>query len=225
MAMYLDYQYPYTQATQVPSKQTATQLKGRMKDQEVAEETPKSIPKHFRKPSFTTAMDGKAYGTAVHSVMQHIDFSNCGDIDAVKSELKRMVDDQYISQEIADMVDPEKIADFFETEIGKRMLLAKEVLREFKFSILDDAVRYGENLEDERILLQGVVDCALIDDDGLTILDFKTDVVTEDTLGTIADKYRNQVQIYAYAMERIYQKPVKEALLYFFRLRRFVRIA
>ena len=74
------------------------------------------------------------------------------------------------------------------------------------------------------MLLQGVVDCALIEADGITIIDFKTDFVTEETLTDLVDRYRMQVQTYADALSRIYQKPVKESYLYFFRLNRFVSV-
>jgi ATP-dependent helicase/nuclease subunit A len=69
-----------------------------------------------------------------------------------------------------------------------------------------------------------VVDCALIEEDGITVLDFKTDSVTEETLEAAVERYRPQVQAYADAMERIFQRKVKRALLYFFRLNKFVEV-
>ena len=57
----LRFVYPHTAATTVPSKQTATQLKGREKDSEVAENTVKKQTVSFRRPSFvaqkTSAQD------------------------------------------------------------------------------------------------------------------------------------------------------------------------
>ena len=90
--------------------------------------------------------------------------------------------------------------------------------------MLDDADRYDADVVGEEILLQGVVDCAIIDDDGIVILDYKTDYVTEETLDAKANDYRIQVETYAYAMEKIYKLPVKAAYLYFFRLGQFVKI-
>jgi ATP-dependent exoDNAse (exonuclease V) beta subunit len=46
----------------------------------------------------------------------------------------------------------------------------------------------------------------------------------EETVAVVAERYRNQVSTYAAAMEKICRKPVKQALLYFFHLRRFVAI-
>ena len=95
------------------------------------------------------------------------------------------------------------------------------VLREFKFSILDDAADYGEGLEGEQVLLQGVVDCALLEPDGITVVDFKTDYVTDDTVDSVTDHYAPQVQTYAEALSRIYKLPVKAKALYFFRIGQF----
>ena len=64
----------------------------------------------------------------------------------------------------------------------------------------------------------------MIDEDGITIIDFKTDYVTEELLPQKLHQYKPQVQAYAEAMERIYRKPVKETLLYFFRLNQFVTV-
>ena len=85
-------------------------------------------------------------------------------------------------------------------------------------------MKYGDGLEGEQILLQGVVDCALIEPDGITVVDFKTDYVTEDTVDTVAARYRNQVKIYAEALERIYERSVKKRYLWLFHLRKLVEI-
>ena len=101
---------------------------------------------------------------------------------------------------------------------------SRNIIREFKFSILDDAEKYGDNLSGEKILLQGVVDCAVIEDDGITVLDFKTDRVTDDTVDKAVSLYRPQVTAYAEALSKIYEKDIKSAQLYFFALNRFVKI-
>ena len=75
-----------------------------------------------------------------------------------------------------------------------------------------------------QVLLQGVVDCALLEEDGIMVLDFKTDHVTEETLPLLTERYRGQLRIYADALERIYKKKVKNACLYFFGLKRFAQV-
>jgi len=135
-----------------------------------------------------------------------------------------MAQERLISPEQAEMVDCEKIAAFFETTLGKKLQGSEHVLREFKFSILEDAEKFYPDAKGEQILLQGIVDCALIEEDTITVLDFKTDYVTEDTLPLIMEKYRLQVLAYSNALARIYQMPVQRACLYFFALNRFVDV-
>ena len=223
----LEYRYPHPAATQAPSKQTATQKKGREKDQEVAENTepPKANHRFWRPISFVdSSVQGKEYGTALHLVMQYIRYEACTDAEAVRKEVARLAVDGFITQQQAEMVDCGKIAGFFATDVGKKLRSGENVLREFKFSILDDAVEYGTGLEGEKILLQGVVDCALMEPDGIVVVDFKTDRVTERTLDTVIERYKPQVQTYADALSRIYDTKVKATLLYFFHLERFVEL-
>lgn len=224
----LRFSYAYPDATKFPSKQTATQLKGRFKDQEAAENTP--APKFFARtwkvPSFAGASKdgGVTFGNLLHGIMQHIDFSNCYDFESVKGEIIRLAEKGLIPWDAVDTVDPMWIWNFFASDIGIQLRAAQNVLREFKFSLLDDGTRYHKGLTADHILLQGVVDCAILESDGITILDFKSDKVTEDTIDQVAEQYRQQVEIYADALSRIYQTKVKSALLYFFRLNRFISV-
>ena len=222
----LSFRYQHTTATVTPSKQTATGLKGRILDQEVAEftELPQKQARQWRQPrSATEASQGAVYGNALHAVMQYIDYAVCDSEAAIASEIKRLVTCGFISEEHAQLVDASAIAAFFDTELGMKIRKGN-VIREFKFSLLTAADRFVENLSDERVLLQGVVDCALLEEDGITIVDFKSDYVTEETIPQKIMQYAPQVEAYAYAMKKIYSKPIKARLLYFFRLGRFVSI-
>ena len=64
----------------------------------------------------------------------------------------------------------------------------------------------------------------MIEPDGITVLDFKTDKVKADALEEATERYRAQVQAYAEALERIYNLPVKRSCLYFFRVGQFADI-
>ena len=122
------------------------------------------------------------------------------------------------------MIKPQILLDFFDSHIGSKLRNGTPHLREFKFSILDDGEKYGDGLEGEQVLLQGVVDCALLEADGITVLDFKTDRVTEETLPQALRRYQPQLDTYAEALARIYEMPVKEKYLYFFHMNRLVEI-
>ncbi len=219
----LSFRYPHMAATVAPSKQTATQRKGRDKDQEIAEDAPPPTPfiGGWRKPSFVeNKIQAATFGTAVHTVMQHIHYTDGMDVAA---RIEQMVADGLLEKEQAALIDPEQISRFFATELGQKTLREK-TLWEFKFSILDDGAAFDRALEGEKILLQGVVDCAVLEKDGITVLDFKTDKVTDDTLDEAICRYRPQVRAYAEALARIYNLPVKRMCLYFFRIGQFAEL-
>lgn len=223
----LRFQYPFRAATVSPSKQTATGKKGRTRDEEAAEETPepKKVVRTWRRPSFQESVgDGRAYGTAFHTAMQFIRYEACTSQSDILEELARLERQGLLKQEQLQMIDSRKIAAFFESSYGKKLVSGVSCLREFKFSILDDGAKYEEALAGEKILLQGVVDCAIVEPDGITVVDFKTDRITPDAIEQSADRYRDQLQIYANALERIYEAKVKETVLYYVHLNQFVQL-
>ena len=223
----LSFSYGHQAATQTPSKQTATQLKGRDKDMEAAEQAkPAPMARNWRKPDFAQALaaGGKEYGTAMHKLMQYIRFEACTDLAGIDGQVQDLIARGLLEPEEAEWIDREAVTTFFASDLGVRLRTGENVLREFKFSILDDAAAYGEGLEGEQVLLQGVVDCALIEQDGITVVDFKTDRVNDRTVYQAVERYRPQVRSYAQALERIYGLPVKRQVLYFFHLRAAVEL-
>ena len=68
------------------------------------------------------------------------------------------------------------------------------------------------------------MDCALLEPEGITVIDFKTDRVSEKTIHAVANHYSLQVQTYADALSRIYEMPVRRKLLYFFCVDTFVEL-
>ena len=88
LARRLDYVYPHAPAVELPSKLTATEMKGRTIPAEMAEEAERlnveEMDFSFRRPDFMkkeTPLTGTEQGTATHAVMQHIDFSRTGSLE------------------------------------------------------------------------------------------------------------------------------------------------
>jgi len=220
----LSFRYAYEAATRLPSKLTATGLKGRFLDKEAAQEAgnlEKPEKKYaFDRPRFIeedTPLTGVERGIALHLVMQYIDYGKCGSIEDIAGEIRRLCERKFITEKQAKAVPPGKIHAFFTSALGQEVLNADSILREFKFSLLVPASEYFPDAEGEKILLQGVVDCCIEKQGELTVIDFKTDYVTKETLSERAESYKPQITAYAKAMESITGKPVKRRILYFFR--------
>ena len=223
----LRWTYPHGAEVAIPSKLTATQLKGRALDEEAAEEAPRpSRPLSFGRPRFAAeelGLTAAQRGTALHQVLQYIDFERSETVEGVRAEISRLVEQQYITPQQGEAVDPAPIAAFFQSDLGQDLLSSVSLRREFKFSILEPAHRYYPQAgEGEQVLFQGVVDCYYETLEGITVVDFKTDRVTKATLAHRAEHYRPQLEAYSRALEEITGKRVIRRVLWFFALGRSV---
>lgn len=216
----LSFRYPHAAAENLPSKLTATELKGRDEtDEEAAPLAPKRPGGVFRMPDFTRKdrpLTGAQRGTATHLVLQYMDFTAAGSLESIRAEIERLRQKRLLSDKEAAAVDAGALKKLFASPIGQRMLCAERREREFKFSLLVDAEDYFPGAGDEQVLLQGVVDCCIEEDGQLTVVDYKTDAVrTEEELAARAAYYAGQLRAYAAALTRIFGKPVRECVLYF----------
>ncbi len=214
----LDYVYPHLAACTAPTKLTATQLKGREADKEIARETVQPyVRRHFTAPRFLSdsrALTGAERGTATHLVMEHLPLDADTDVDAVVAGL---VARRFLTQAQGEAVHVAAIRRFLRSPLAARLRRAKEIRREYRFSLLMPGAAYFPGLgPEEEIMLQGVVDLFAEEEDGVVVVDFKTDFVTPDTLAEKAALYRPQLAAYSAALEKILSLPVKERILYFF---------
>ena len=239
LAERLRWTYPYAADVEIPSKLTATQLKGRALDGEVAEGTRESGQRgeaepeprrraFHQRPRFAQEAFGLTpaqRGTALHLVMQFIDFARTGTVEEIRAEIARLVDRAFLTPVQGEAVEPEKVAAFFASGLGRALRTSPTLRREFKFSILVPAADYYQEAgAGEQVLLQGVVDCFFEEQDGLTVVDFKTDHVFGEELLRRAEAYRPQLAAYSRALGEITGKPVARRVLWFFSEGRAVEI-
>ena len=228
----LSWRYPYINCAAIPSKLTATQLKGREKDSEAAENAvelrPAPVQSTLRRPVFEgqRPLTPAQRGTALHMVMQYLDFGHTASLAEIEDEISRLVLGQYITPQQGAAVDPADILDFFQSDLGQRLQKSPRVEREFKFSLLVPAVDYYDEAEPgEEVLLQGVVDCWFTETDGAaTVVDFKTDRVNEHTVEQRAGDYRPQLDAYTRALSQAAGVIVKRRCLWFFSVGRAVEL-
>ncbi|MBO4211181.1 MAG: helicase-exonuclease AddAB subunit AddA [Oscillospiraceae bacterium] len=217
----LAFCYPYPAAQALPSKLTATQLKGRELDRE-ADDGVAREPELCFKPRRPSLLQGQRpltpaqRGTAMHQAMQFLDFSRTESLEQIQAELERMEREAFLTPAQVQSVEPERLLRVFQGPLGEKIRRAERVLREFKFSLLIPAERVDPAAAGDRVLLQGVTDCCLFRDGAITVVDFKTDRIQPGNEAAAGAKYRPQLEAYAEALSRIFELPVTEKLLYFF---------
>jgi ATP-dependent helicase/nuclease subunit A len=215
------WQYPWKELADMPSKVTATQMKGRQLDEEAAEEAPKQPrPLEFRRPSFEQkgrVLTPAQRGSAIHALMERIDLKRADTVEGVKEEIARLVQGGWLMPEQGKVIDPKQVAKFWSSELGKEAAASQTLRREFKFSILAQAEKfYAQAPEGEKVLLQGVVDCCFETEEGFTVIDFKSDYVPYGQEQHHAEQYRGQIEVYARALEEIFGKKVQRCVVWFF---------
>ena len=71
-------------------------------------------------------------------------------------------------------------------------------------------------------ILPGCSDSQRIVVEGVVVLDFKTDRAKGEA--ALIEAYKEQLEIYASACEKIFDKPIKEKLIYSFSLSKTIKI-
>ncbi|MFL0245849.1 helicase-exonuclease AddAB subunit AddA [Candidatus Clostridium stratigraminis] len=225
----LNWRYLQKEASKIPAKLTVTELK-RSQNQLFSDENTVNIftSRLLKKPMFLEekkGLSGAEKGTIMHFVMQHIDFNRVNSYEAVKDQLLEMIQKELLTKEHAMSVNVKKITSFFSSEIGKRMLalnnIEKDIKKETPFFMKLKASEVIENLSekvymDEVIILQGVIDVYFLEEDGIVLLDYKTDFATEENMMDIKNRYESQLYYYTEALERMTGLPVKEKYIYLF---------
>ena len=213
----LEFTYPYGRETRLPAKITATQLKGRALDEEIAENAarspylrPLSQPKFRRESHGLTPAER---GTAIHLVLQYLDFGN---VDAA-AQVASLAERALLTPEQAAAVEIPALERFLASPLAEEIRCGENVLREYRFTLLMEARAYDPQASaEDAMLLQGVVDCCFETAAGLTVVDFKTDrVETAEEIRSRAEHYRPQLEAYSRALEQVLEKPVARRALYF----------
>lgn len=216
VARALNWIYPYHKASSLPSKVTVSDLK------KLPEEP---FPRPFikRKPRFISqskALSPLEVGSAFHLVMQHLDLR--GDLTylGLSKQIQAMVEREILTPEQAASVSLESILKFFQSQLGRRVLAAKIVEREIPFTLGLPANKLypelGEEGFQEKVVLQGIIDCLAYEDEGWLLIDYKAERLEGDPIKTAVTKYKKQLEFYALAVEAIYGQKVKDKYLYFF---------
>lgn len=204
--------YPYEELNAVAAKVSASGLN---KELEREDHSFNLRPAFLSRQGLTPA----ERGTALHEYMQFCRFENAEQNAA--AELARLESAGFLSPEQARSVPLGKIETFFESALYARMKKAERLMREQRFTVLQDAALFYPQAKGEKVVLQGVADCVFIERGSLILVDYKTDRVSSPE--ELAERYRPQLQVYELAMKEIFSLPVTERILYSFHLGREIQ--
>jgi ATP-dependent helicase/nuclease subunit A len=232
----LDWQYPFAAASQRAAKTSVTALRRQ------ADELDDEAAQPFQSPRFRRVhqpqegrrrLDAADTGVAHHKFLQYFSFERAMDLKSFAKEARRLERENYLSADEAAALDLEALAEFWNSETGKKFRNnAVAVRRELPFTASFSPVELDEvlgrtsdpNLKDEFVIVQGVADLAALFPGEIWLVDFKTDAVRAKELPEKIEYYSPQLKLYARALEKIYSRPITHCWLHFLSARKTVAV-
>ena len=131
-----------------------------------------------------------------------------------------------LGEEELSLLNKEQFQTFLSSSLGecfKKAFQEKRLFREMHFMrALPFCALFPDRKEEDEVLLQGIVDAFIVEDDGIILVDYKTDRVKSEE--ELRERYRKQIMLYSDALEAILGKRVKRRVLYSFYLAKEVEI-
>ncbi|NLL69895.1 MAG: helicase-exonuclease AddAB subunit AddA, partial [Epulopiscium sp.] len=167
-------------------------------------------------------------GTLFHFVLQHLQLHDALDFQSILSQLQDMVNQGLLTEEEKQVISISHLVSFSRSPLAERMRKALLLKKEVPFVMgVPVETLYSELQvisEEEFILVQGMIDCYFEEEDGIVLVDYKTDFVPDGNIEIIKKRYQIQMDLYTKAIEQITGKKVKEKILYLFSVNETVNV-
>ncbi len=211
-----DFKYKYEPLSKVITKRAASEV------------DKKSIDRDYfasAVPSFMLedGLNGAMRGIATHTFIQFADYERAK--ESVENEIQRLFEKGLLTETQIKGINIPAVQRFFESELFKRIEKSPLLMREKKFTIevpVNEIYPEVGELGEELMMIQGIADCAFLENGELVVVDYKTDALkTEEEF---REKYKNQVLLYKKALSLSTGYRVKETFLYAFNLGKEIKV-
>ena len=150
---------------------------------------------------------GAAIGDSYHHALAFYDYSK--DISQLS---------EFLSQEEYGLLNQEKLKKFLDSPLGQLFAKAYKENSLYREQHFMQEVEYeklfpedgGDNVE--KVILQGIIDAFIMEEEGIILVDYKTDRVKDGE--ELRNRYQKQIDLYSEALEQILGKKVKRRVLY-----------
>ena len=237
----LSYQYPHEAAIMLPTKVSVSEVKRKSHLENLMDEMGDYIgdaPFNFDdteevpSPSFIKEKEnlvGAKRGTLIHSVFEHWDYLKIKEKEDIELEIDRLILERKLEPEVKEVISTSHLAKMSQSEMVQKMREAKHVEKEKAFIYLAPAnIVESSYPEDEKILIQGVIDAYFINEEGITILDYKTDYIDQTQIEVSKEKikarHKKQLEFYAVALEGITKISVAHRYIYLYNINEWMEL-
>ena len=154
---------------------------------------------------------GAAIGDSYHHALAFYDYSK---------DISQLSD--FLSPEEYGLLNLEKLKKFLDSPLGQLFAKAYKENTLYREQHFMQEVEYeklfpedgGDNVE--KVILQGIIDAFIMEEEGIILVDYKTDRVKDGE--ELRNRYQKQIDLYSEALEQILGKKVRRRVLYSFSL-------
>ncbi len=217
----LSFEYPYSCLRGIAAKRVASNAETAViNDEFFASSTPSFTHPYGLSPS--------QRGTVTHRFMQFADYARAA--ENPDAELDRLRERGIFSSEEAQAVNTAQIKKFFSCSLARRILEAEKagrLYKEYEFAVnvplsaLHPEIP-EEIAKDESVVIEGVADCAFIEEGRIVVVDYKTD--RAGSAEELREKYYGQLDTYRKCLSEVIGLPAGETYIYSFRLGAEIKI-
>ncbi len=236
----LDWNYPHSDATREAAKTSVTALRKRVADETDDEARPLFrfattilAPKSGSKA--TGKLTAAEVGIAHHTFLQHVAIDRTATELDLRNEAEALLEAGLLTEAQHASLHFGDLATFWQSDTGTalRKIAPQNINREMEFTARLTAAELRQLpalrsqttlAAEDFIVVQGQVDLAVLLPKEIWLLDFKTDTVDEAGLGGKVQQYAPQLEVYACALEKIYNRPVTRCWLHFLRAQKTVEL-
>lgn len=214
------YQYENLAETKGQLKYSVSEIKRMSQQAEeeeeivfAGEEPEKRVPKFICREEKISPV---SRGTAVHKVFELLDFSRLYSYGELDDQIHEWIRQGAIREEYDKVIWRKDILAFLECPLGERVRRASAEGKAWKEKQFVMGIPFeemaGDGSGDSRVVVQGIIDLYFEEEDGLVLVDYKTDRVSDGK--ALADRYKVQLDYYRRALEQMTGKKVKECCIY-----------
>ena len=198
----------YTVGINLPTIQTPSQIKKRY--EHLISEQDVVVSNHQKYSQFEFLKTDKKVsptelGSAVHELMQSLDFSN-----VTRETLSQTIESLTVRDEVKQKIKVDQILSLFDTDFGQMMVTHhKSMTREAPFSMLKTDQASGE-----QYVIRGIIDGFIKLADKSILFDYKTDHFTNlEAIPEIKARYQMQMSLYAESLTTAFKQEKIEQYL------------
>lgn len=183
------------------------------------EDTSKSLQDLFKESNaslYGSELSLAKHGTFLHELIKIIDFKKAK--NNFESYLVQLIEKKAILKEDLRYINLKLVKKFLNSSLMERILKSRKILKEYSFLVdvpISDIFKdifQNDFCQDKKIILEGTIDCAFLENNNYVIVDYKLSYLK---VGNQELKnYAEQLKLYKIALEKQSNARVKECILY-----------